>query len=151
MLTITSLLLLTLSLKSQAQKVDCSNIEAVAKEAIETQLSGAGYPSMGPKCIAKQAFKYFKPHEASLDSDESNLAHVIWFHPSNDKYSITRIERDGEEKLQIHAVFKIGEKRLRTTYTYEPMEYLQSEAGICGLIYNDHHEILRSDCKKGSN
>jgi hypothetical protein len=129
----------------QANALNCSNVDEVAKEAIEFLMLGAGDPRSNPACFEKQTFHYFKPHEVETENDEPTGSKFTSFDPARDKY--TFITKRTDDVIEIRAVFTINGQKLRTTYTYQPLDYLQEEVGICGLVYNDFHKILRSDCR----
>lgn len=137
--------LFVLLLSQNVLALNCSNIDEVAKEAVEFSMLGAGAEGMSKACFENQTFKYFSPADGGGESEEPTSGTIVWFDPTRDSYTFIP-KREGEF-IQIQAVFTVKGRKLRTTYTYQPLDYLQEEAGICGLVYNDHHEILRSDCR----
>ena len=130
---------------TQAYALDCSNVEDVVKEAIEFSMLGARAQGMTNACYANETYKYFAPEDGEDETDERTPITVIWFDRARDHYTYVT-KREGDF-VQIQAVFTVKGKKFRTKFTYQPMEYLQKEAGICGIVYNDEHEILRSDCR----
>jgi hypothetical protein len=145
---LTSLLIFTPS----SAGMDCSDVPAIAKEAVEYYMSGAPSSDLPLTCAIEKTWKYFNPNNELRSPEPGAVAKYVWFDGKRDKYEITDINKV-DDNYNIKVTYTITGVKSQTTYTYIPWDALQ-KGGACGLVVNDDFNrnpdkmVIRSECKK---
>lgn len=147
------LLELLITVANASDSMYCSDIPAVAKEAVEYYMSGAPASDLPLDCAIKRKWKYFNPKNEERSPEPGPAPKYVWFDARRDKYEITDIKKN-EDKYDIKVTYSINGVKSKTTYTYIPWDLLQKKHGVCGLVVNDDFNkepnkmIIRSECAK---
>ncbi len=128
--------------------VNCSDINAVAKEAVAYFLTGAPSTNLPLDCAKKMKWKYFDPNrEEHTPEGNSPKPDYTWFDPKKDSYEVlSTTQRDNSYDIKV--VLNVGGKKINTTYIYDPNKFFQENYGVCGFIYNRNKPyVFRKDCR----
>ncbi|PWU16281.1 MAG: hypothetical protein C5B49_10730 [Bdellovibrio sp.] len=129
----------------------CSDIAAVAAEAVAYYLTGASDSELPLRCAEQKKWKYFNPKwETRTPEPKSNKPppEIIWFDPKKDSYKIGKIHKVSQRKHLIDVTFSIKGKSLKTTYSFTFWDVYQKARGTCGYVENENRPpIFREDCR----
>lgn len=127
----------------------CSDINAVAEEAVKYYMTGAPMSDLPNNCAKKMKWRFFDPNIEIRNYPPKILPEYTFFSPPKDTYKIKKVRKVDAGKFEIDVDYIIKGKKISTTFMYRHIPTMQKYQKVCGVV--DHPQapwIYFEECKK---